>query len=143
MRRFLSNILNYLSCFLCVFRRPAEFLACLLSSLAVCKRMQFLKYNLHGFIQSNIGSSFASRIWYNFCQIHETLMKVFKNFIVFYQIYTQHKKCPYSEFFQVCIFPHSYKKRRDTKYLSIFSPNAGKCGQEKLRIRTLFTRLYI
>ena len=32
------------------------------------------------------------------------------------------KNCPYSEFFW-----------------SVFSPNAGKCGPEKLRIRTLFT----
>ena len=30
--------------------------------------------------------------------------------------------------------------QRDTKYLSIFSPNAGKCGPEKLRIWTIFTQ---
>ena len=29
--------------------------------------------------------------------------------------------------------------RLNTEYLSVFSPNAGKCGPEKLRIGTLFT----
>ena len=36
---------------------------------------------------------------------------------------TLHEKCPYSEFFW-----------------SVFSPNMGKYGPEKLRIRTLFTQ---
>ena len=35
----------------------------------------------------------------------------------------------------LCISSHS-----DTLYLSVFSPNAGKCGPENLRIRTLFTQ---
>ena len=30
--------------------------------------------------------------------------------------------------------------RTDTPYLSVFSPNAGKYGPEKLRIWTLFTQ---
>ena len=42
--------------------------------------------------------------------------------------------------FLVLIFPHSDWIRRDTLYLSVFSPNAGKYGPEKFRIRTLFTR---
>ena len=42
--------------------------------------------------------------------------------------------------FLVFIFPHSDWIRRDTKYLSIFSPNKGKHGPEKLWIWTLFTR---
>ena len=37
--------------------------------------------------------------------------------------YTLHEKCPYLKFFW-----------------SVFSPNAGKHGPEKLRIRTLFTQ---
>ena len=37
-------------------------------------------------------------------------------------------------------FPHSDWIQRDTEYLSGFSPNAGKYGPEKLRIRTLFTQ---
>ena len=37
--------------------------------------------------------------------------------------------------FLVRIFPHSDGIRRDTEYLSVFSPNAGKCGPEKLQIR--------
>ena len=39
----------------------------------------------------------------------------------------------------VCIFPYSDWIRRDTEYLSVFSPKAGKYGPEKLRIRTFFT----
>ena len=34
----------------------------------------------------------------------------------------------------VLIFPHSDWIRRNTEYLSVFSPNAGKYGPEKLRI---------
>ena len=43
-------------------------------------------------------------------------------------------KCPYSEFFW-SVFPSIR-----TEYLSVFSPNAGKYGSEKFRIRTLFTQ---
>ena len=39
--------------------------------------------------------------------------------------------CPNMEFFLVRIFPHSDWIRRDTKYLSVFSPNAGKYEAEK------------
>ena len=42
--------------------------------------------------------------------------------------------------FPVRIFPGSDWIRKDTKYLSVLSPNAGKYGPEKLRIRTLFTQ---
>ena len=38
------------------------------------------------------------------------------------------------------IFTHSDWIQRDTKYVSPISPNAGKCGPEKLRIRKLFTQ---
>ena len=37
----------------------------------------------------------------------------------------------------VYIFPHSDWMRRDTEYLSVFTPDAGKYGLEKHRIRTL------
>ena len=40
----------------------------------------------------------------------------------------------------VLIFPYSGWIQRDTPYLSVFSPNAGKCGPESFRIRTLFTQ---
>ena len=40
----------------------------------------------------------------------------------------------------VRIFPHSDWIRWDTPYLSVFSPNEGKCRPEQLRIRTLFTQ---
>ena len=35
----------------------------------------------------------------------------------------------------VCNFPHLELMRRDTEHLSVFSPNAGKYGPEKLRIQ--------
>ena len=42
--------------------------------------------------------------------------------------------------FLVCIFPNSDWIRRDREYLSVFSPNVGKYGPEKLRIRTFITQ---
>ena len=45
--------------------------------------------------------------------------------------------------FLVRNFPHSDWLRRYTPYLSIFSPNAGKCEPEKLQIRTIFTQCNI
>ena len=42
--------------------------------------------------------------------------------------------------FLVRVFPHSGWIQRDTEYFSIFSPNTGKHGPEKLRIRTFFTQ---
>ena len=42
--------------------------------------------------------------------------------------------------FLVRIFQHSDWIRRDTPYLFVFSPNAGKYGPEKLQIPTLFTQ---
>ena len=39
------------------------------------------------------------------------------------------EKCLNTEFFLVRIFSHLDWIRRDTEYLSIFSPNAGKCGK--------------
>ena len=40
----------------------------------------------------------------------------------------------------VLIFPHSDWIRRDTEYLSAFSPNARKYGPEQFRIGTLFAQ---
>ena len=39
-------------------------------------------------------------------------------------------KCPNTELFLVRFFPHSGWIRRDISYLSVFSPNARKCGPE-------------
>ena len=44
---------------------------------------------------------------------------------------TLREKCPNTEFFLARIFPHSDWIRRDTKYFSVLSPNAGKYGPEK------------
>ena len=52
-------------------------------------------------------------------------------------------KKPVSEFSFVGIFPHLDWIQRDTKYLSIFSPNAGRYKPENLWIRTLFTQWLI
>ena len=49
------------------------------------------------------------------------------------KLLTLREKCPNTEFFLVCILPHS-------DYLFVFSPNVGKYGPEKLRIWTLFTQ---
>ena len=40
------------------------------------------------------------------------------------------QKCPNTELFLVRIFPHSDSIRRNTKYLSVFSPNVWKYGPE-------------
>ena len=45
-----------------------------------------------------------------------------------------------AEFFLVRIFPHSGWIRRDSPYLSVFSPNAENTDQKNLRIWTLFTQ---
>ena len=47
------------------------------------------------------------------------------------------KKCLYSELFYF-IFPCVQTQYREIKYLSVFSPNAGKYGPEQLRIQKLF-----
>ena len=44
---------------------------------------------------------------------------------------TLREKCLNTEIFLVRIFPHSHWIRRDTRYLSVFSPNAEKYGPEK------------
>ena len=44
---------------------------------------------------------------------------------------TLHEKYPNTEFFLIRIFPHLDWIRRDTEYLSVFSPNAGKYEPEK------------
>ena len=41
------------------------------------------------------------------------------------------EKCPNEELFLVRIFPHLNYMRRNMKYLSVFSPNAGKYRPEK------------
>ena len=50
------------------------------------------------------------------------------------------EKCPYSEFFWPVFSNISDWIRRDTLYLPLFSPSAGKYGPKNFRIRTLFTQ---
>ena len=55
---------------------------------------------------------------------------------MYIQILLLREKCPNTKFFVVRIFPHLDCPhldctRRDTPYLSVFSPNAGKYGPEK------------
>ena len=42
---------------------------------------------------------------------------------------TLHKKSPYLELFCSVFFPHFPAFGLNTEYLSVFSPNAGKCGK--------------
>ena len=71
------------------------------------------------------------------CQI--SMMENFSRIITCFELlpifekFRLRGKCPY-----VRIFSHSDSMQRDTLYLSVFNPNAGKCGPEKLRIRALF-----
>ena len=51
---------------------------------------------------------------------------------------TLREKCPYSDFFWSVFF--RILTDTNARYLSIFSPNTGKYGPEKLRIRTFFTQ---
>ena len=51
-------------------------------------------------------------------------------------------KCRNTGFFLVLIFPHSDWIRRDTKYLSVFSPNAGKYGPENAPSLDTFHRVH-
>ena len=52
------------------------------------------------------------------------------------------EKCPNTEFFPVRIFSHSDRIRRDTPYLFVFSPNAGKEGAEKTPYLNTFYAVY-
>ena len=52
--------------------------------------------------------------------------------------HTLREKCPNTEFFLVRIFPHSDWIRRDTSYLSVFSPNVEKYGPEKTPYLDIF-----
>ena len=54
---------------------------------------------------------------------------------------TLHKKSPCSELFWSLFFPYSDWIRRDTEHLSVFSPNAGKCGKF-LRSETQQAQIY-
>ena len=53
------------------------------------------------------------------------------NYKQYFPFQSLREKCPNTDFFLVRIFPHSDWIWRDTKYLSVFSPNAGKYGVEK------------
>ena len=52
------------------------------------------------------------------------------HFSIFMHIQPLGEKCPNTELFLVRIFLYSDWIRRDTEYLSVFSPNTGKCGPE-------------
>ena len=57
---------------------------------------------------------------------HENYTNLSQTFSKDAQKHALREKCPNTEYFLVCIFPNS-----DWKYLSVFSPNAGKYGPEK------------
>ena len=66
--------------------------------------------------------------WPSYCK-YKPFIKSIKFYLFCYK--SLREKYPNTEFFLVCIFPHSDWIRRDTKYLFVFSPNAGKYGPEK------------
>ena len=71
-------------------------------------------------------------IYQYFFNLHDCTFKAENMF--FSAIYLRaslREKCLNTEFLLVRIFSHSDWLRRDTKYLSVFSPNAGKHGPEK------------
>ena len=82
----------------------------------LCKLLEFVG-NVILFYE-NLGSSLNRRT---------------KNTLItdFNQLITLRENCPNMEFFLVRIFSHSNWIWRDTKYLSVFSPNAGKYRPEK------------
>ena len=59
--------------------------------------------------------------------------------LVFFVLLTAWKVSVFRDFL-VRIFPHLDWIRKDSPYVSVFSPNARKYGPGKLRIRTLFTQ---
>ena len=71
---------------------------------------------------------------------------IFKNYLFLvevafhYCILSLCEMFPNTEFFLVRIFPHSDWMRRDTLYLSVFNPNAGKYGPEKNSVFGHFSR---
>ena len=80
-------------------------------------------------------------IWYSFsCEdLWHISYLLLKSISTFYKSSTAWKVSVF-EVFLICIFPYSGWIRRDTPYLSGFSPNARNYGPEKLRIRTLSTQ---
>ena len=52
------------------------------------------------------------------------------------------EKCPNVEFYLVCIFPHLDWISRDTRYLSVFSPNRQKYRLEKTPYLDTFHAVY-
>ena len=71
-----------------------------------------------------------------------SLQKLMKIFIYCHNL-PLCEKCPNTEFFPVRIFPHSDRIRRDTLYLSVFSPNTGKNGPEKTPYLDTFHEVFV
>ena len=63
--------------------------------------------------------------------------------IIFIDAPALREKCPNTELFVARIFPHLDWIRRDTMYLSVFSPNAGKYGPEKTLYLDTFTQCWV
>ena len=59
--------------------------------------------------------------------VHFLIKNVLQQHSLYYSLC---EKCPNVEFFLVRIFPYSDWIRRNTEYLSVFSPNVGKYGRE-------------
>ena len=77
-----------------------------------------------------------SNSWYKFC--HQ--VKIFRTRNLDFSTNVGFQEVSVLGDFLVRIFPHLDWIRRDTSYISVFTPNTGKYGPENLRIRTLFTK---
>ena len=96
------------------------------------KFIEFLSLQLVSETRFNSASAF----FLSLRQGHDTSflifsLKLFKFHVGLSFCSSLRKKCPYSELFWSVFF---------RKYLSVFSPNAGKYGSEQLRVLTLFTQ---
>ena len=89
----------------------------------LCKLLEFVGNVI--LFYANLGSSLNRRT---------------KNTLItdFNQLITLRENCPNMEFFLVRVFSHSNWIWRDTKYLSVVSPNAGKYRPEKTPYWTHF-----
>ena len=67
--------------------------------------------------------------------------KIYQRFLMFHTLILC-KKCPYPGF-SWSVFSAFGLNTDETLYFSVYSPNAGKCAPEKLRIWTLFTHCIV
>ena len=93
----------------------------------------FISFTMVILTHRGMERAFTAQLRYYWDTMHVVTIYVIlvSLYIESFSLQTLREKCPNTEFFLVRIFPHSDWIRRDTLYLSVFSPNARKYGQEK------------